>query len=269
MTRGSSTLRQTYTLTNTGGTASPRTSCGTWTEISASTRAPMTALRPPAPTATRSRSSTSSRPAHRVLLIDGSLAGDETPTAWTIQPFNYRPVIEVPRASPPRTRHVFNDNGISSPTARTTSRSASSGTRRSPRARASCSRPRRDARRREPRSHAAPTTTRPDRRSTSRQRRRSRRRPAHGRERDPAAARNGRDPAEREVRYTPASGTRAAIVHPYMRATTAAPRAQASRSPSGRTASPSPRPASAASAAHPAESTADRRAARTSRPAQP
>ena len=112
VTLGGSTLRQTYTLTNEGatdidahlvrhldgdlrsdgstddGAAASGAEGGTLTEFDAvGTAAP------------------------RVLLrIAGALGGDSTPDEWTVQPFNYRPVIEGAHGIPAGDNgRVFND----------------------------------------------------------------------------------------------------------------------------------------------------------------
>jgi hypothetical protein len=112
VTRGSSTLRQTYTLTNTGGTGISahlvRHLDGDL-RFDSSTDDGAAASGPDGHTLTELDSVGSGSP--RVFLrVDGSLAGDETPTAWTIQPFNYRPVIEGAQGIPAGDAGVvFND----------------------------------------------------------------------------------------------------------------------------------------------------------------
>ena len=110
--RGSSTLRQTYTLTNTGGTgvaANIVRHLDGDLRFDSSTDDGAAASSADGHTLTEFDAVATGSP--RVLLqITGSLAGDEAPTAWTIQPFNYRPVIEgalgIPAGDIGR---VFND----------------------------------------------------------------------------------------------------------------------------------------------------------------
>ena len=112
MTRGSSTLRQTYTLTNTGGTGLSahlvRHLDGDL-RFDSSTDDGAAASGADGHTLTELDSVGASSP--RVFLrATGSLDGDETPTAWTIQPFNYRPVIEGAQGIPAGDAgDVFND----------------------------------------------------------------------------------------------------------------------------------------------------------------
>jgi hypothetical protein len=112
VTLESSTLRQTYTLTNTGGS-----------EISAnlvrhldgdlrfdgSTDDGAAASGHDGHTLTEFDSTSTGVP--RVLLrLSGALGGDDTPDDWTIQPFNYRPVIEGAHGIPAGDNGlVFND----------------------------------------------------------------------------------------------------------------------------------------------------------------
>jgi len=109
---GSSTLKQTYTLTNTGGS-----------DISAhlvrhldgdlrfdgSTDDGASASGPDGHTLTEFDAASTNAP--RVMLeVTGALAGDETPDEWTIQPFNYRPVIVGAHGIPAGDNgNVFND----------------------------------------------------------------------------------------------------------------------------------------------------------------
>ena len=112
VTRGGSTLQQAYTLTNTGGTGVSahlvRHLDGDL-RFDSSTDDGAAASGPDGHTLTELDSVGTSSP--RVFLqVTGSLAGDETPTAWTIQPFNYRPVIEGAQGIPAGDAgDVFND----------------------------------------------------------------------------------------------------------------------------------------------------------------
>ena len=112
VTLGGSTLRQTYTLTNTGsadiGAHLVRHLDGDL-RFDSSTDDGAAASGADGHTLTEFDSAATAAP--RVLLrITGSLAGDETPDAWTIQPFNYRPVIEGAGGIPPGDSGlVFND----------------------------------------------------------------------------------------------------------------------------------------------------------------
>jgi hypothetical protein len=112
VTHGSSTLRQTYALTNTGSTGISahlvRHLDGDL-RFDASTDDGAGASGPDGHALTELDSVGAGSP--RVLLqVTGSLAGDETPDAWTIQPFNYRPVIEGAQGIPAGDAgDVFND----------------------------------------------------------------------------------------------------------------------------------------------------------------
>jgi Bacterial Ig domain/RTX calcium-binding nonapeptide repeat (4 copies)/Divergent InlB B-repeat domain len=102
VTLGGSTLRQTYTLTNTGGSgvgAHLVRHLDGDLRFDGSTDDGAAASGVDGTTLTEFDSVSSSVP--RVLLrLDGSLAGDQTPDEWTIQPFNYRPVIEGAQGIP-------------------------------------------------------------------------------------------------------------------------------------------------------------------------
>ena len=112
VTLGGSTLRQTYTLRNTGGgdigARLVRHLDGDL-RFDSSTDDGAAASGADGQTLTEFDSTATGAP--RVLLrITGSLAGDETPDEWTVQPFNYRPVIEGAGGIPPGdSRLVFND----------------------------------------------------------------------------------------------------------------------------------------------------------------
>ncbi len=109
---GGSTLRQAYTLTNTGGAAIEarlvRHLDGDL-RFDGSTDDGAAASGADGSTLSEFDSVGTSIP--RVLLrISGALAGDGSPDEWTIQPFNYRPVIEGAQGIPPGDNgHVFND----------------------------------------------------------------------------------------------------------------------------------------------------------------
>ena len=112
VTLGGSTLRQTYTLTNMGGadvSAHLVRHLDGDLRFDSSTDDGAAASGADGRTLTEFDSATPGPP--RVLLrITGSLAGDETPDEWTIQPFNYRPVIEGAGGIPPGDSGlVFND----------------------------------------------------------------------------------------------------------------------------------------------------------------
>ena len=96
VTLGGSTLRQTYTLRNTGSDdidARLVRHLDGDLRFDSSTDDGAAASGADGHTLTEFDSATTGAP--RVLLrITGSLAGDETPDEWTIQPFDYRPVIE-------------------------------------------------------------------------------------------------------------------------------------------------------------------------------
>ena len=112
VTLGGSTLRQAYTLTNTGGGAIDahlvRHLDGDL-RFDGSTDDGAAASGPDGSTLAEFDAVGTSVP--RVLLrISGALAGDGSPDAWTIQPFNYRPVIEGAHGIPAGDDgHVFND----------------------------------------------------------------------------------------------------------------------------------------------------------------
>jgi Ca2+-binding RTX toxin-like protein len=112
VTLGRSTLRQTYTLTNTGsaeiGARLVRHLDGDL-RFDSSTDDGAAASGADGHTLTEFDSAATAAP--RVLLrITGSLAGDETPDEWTIQPFDYRPGIEGAGGIPPGDSGlVFND----------------------------------------------------------------------------------------------------------------------------------------------------------------
>ena len=135
VTLGGSTLRQTYTLTNTGGSdiaAHLVRHLDGDLRFNGSTDDGAAASGPDGHTLTEFDSTSTGVP--RVLLqVAGALGSSETPDEWTIQPFNYRPVIEGAGGIPPRTAASSSTTrtAISLRTAPTTSRSASSGTRRS------------------------------------------------------------------------------------------------------------------------------------------
>jgi hypothetical protein len=112
VTLGGSTLRQTYTLTNTGNTdvaAHLVRHLDGDLRFDSSTDDGAAAGGADGRTLTEFDSAATGAP--RVLLgASGSLVGDETPDAWTIQPFNYRPVIEGAHGIPPGDSGlVFND----------------------------------------------------------------------------------------------------------------------------------------------------------------
>jgi Bacterial Ig domain/RTX calcium-binding nonapeptide repeat (4 copies)/Divergent InlB B-repeat domain len=109
---GGSTLRQTYTLTNTGGSevgAHLVRHLDGDLRFDGSTDDGAAANGADGRTLTEFDSVSSS--VRRVLLtVDGSLAGEQTPDEWTIQPFNYRPVIEGAQGIPQADNgHVFGD----------------------------------------------------------------------------------------------------------------------------------------------------------------
>jgi Ca2+-binding RTX toxin-like protein len=112
VTLGGSTLRQTYTLRNSGSGAIDahlvRHLDGDL-RFDSSTDDGAAASGADGHTLTEFDSATTGPP--RVLLrITGSLAGDETPDEWTIQPFDYRPEIEGAGGIPPgHGGLVFND----------------------------------------------------------------------------------------------------------------------------------------------------------------
>ena len=109
---GSSTLRQTYTLTNTGGSAISthlvRHLDGDL-RFDGSTDDGAAASGPDGQTLTEFDSSSTGVP--RVLVqITGALGSDQSPDEWTIQPFDYRPRIQGANGIPPGDNgHVFND----------------------------------------------------------------------------------------------------------------------------------------------------------------
>jgi hypothetical protein len=112
ITLGSSTLRQTYTLTNTGGTdlgANLVRHLDGDLRFDGSTDDGAASSGADGRTLTEFDSVSAAAP--RVLLqLTGSLAGDVTPDEWTIQPFNYRPVIEGAHGIPAGdSGDVFND----------------------------------------------------------------------------------------------------------------------------------------------------------------
>jgi Ca2+-binding RTX toxin-like protein len=112
VTLGGSTLRQTYTLRNTGGGdigAHLVRHLDGDLRFDSSTDDGAAASGADSQTLTEFDSAATGAP--RVLLkITGSLAGDETPDEWTIQPFDYRPVIVGAGGIPPGdSRLVFND----------------------------------------------------------------------------------------------------------------------------------------------------------------
>ena len=96
VTLGGSTLRQTYTLTNTGGSdiaAHLVRHLDGDLRFNGSTDDGAAASGPDGQTLTEFDSTSTGVP--RVLLqVAGALGSSETPDEWTIQPFNYRPVIE-------------------------------------------------------------------------------------------------------------------------------------------------------------------------------
>jgi hypothetical protein len=109
---GSSTLKQTYTLANTGGadiSAQLVRHLDGDLRFDGSTDDGAAASGPDGHTLTEYDSASTSAP--RVMLeLTGALGGDETPDEWTIQPFNYRPVIEGAHGIPPGDDgQVFND----------------------------------------------------------------------------------------------------------------------------------------------------------------
>jgi hypothetical protein len=108
VSQGGSTLRQTYTLTNNGGAAVSahlvRHLDGDL-RFDGSTDDGAAASGQDGHTLMEFDSVSSSVP--RVYLqITGALGSDQTPDDWTIQPFNYRPVIEGAQGIPP------GDNGV-------------------------------------------------------------------------------------------------------------------------------------------------------------
>ena len=108
VTLGGSTLRQTYTLTNNGGSAISahlvRHLDGDL-RFDGSTDDGAAASGPDGHTLMEFDSVSSSVP--RVFVqITGALGSDQTPDEWTIQPFNYRPVIEGAQGIP------AGDNGV-------------------------------------------------------------------------------------------------------------------------------------------------------------
>jgi hypothetical protein len=109
---GSSILKQTYTLANTGGadiSAQLVRHLDGDLRFDGSTDDGAAASGPDGHTLTEYDSASTSAP--RVMLeLTGALGGDETPDEWTIQPFNYRPVIEGAHGIPPGDDgQVFND----------------------------------------------------------------------------------------------------------------------------------------------------------------
>jgi Bacterial Ig domain/RTX calcium-binding nonapeptide repeat (4 copies)/Divergent InlB B-repeat domain len=112
VTLGGSTLRQTYTLTNIGGadvSADLVRHLDGDLRFDSSTDDGAAASDSDGRTLTEFDSAATGAP--RVLLeASGSLAGDQKPDAWTIQPFNYRPVIEGAHGIPSGDRGlIFND----------------------------------------------------------------------------------------------------------------------------------------------------------------
>jgi Bacterial Ig domain/Divergent InlB B-repeat domain/RTX calcium-binding nonapeptide repeat (4 copies) len=112
VTLGGSTLRQAYTLTNTGSTgigARVVRHLDGDLRFDSSTDDGAAAGGAEGRALTEFDSATTGAP--RVLLrITASLDGDATPDEWTIQPFNYRPVIEGAGGIPPADNGlVFND----------------------------------------------------------------------------------------------------------------------------------------------------------------
>jgi Ca2+-binding RTX toxin-like protein len=108
----SSTLKQTYTLTNTGGSdisANVVRHLDGDLRFDGSTDDGAAASGPDGHTLTEFDSVSNGAP--RVMLeLTGALGGDETPDEWTIQPFNYRPVIEGAHGIPAGDHeHVFDD----------------------------------------------------------------------------------------------------------------------------------------------------------------
>ena len=108
VTLGGSTLRQTYTLTNTGSsdisTHLVRHLDGDL-RFDGSTDDGAAASGPGGQTLTEFDSSSTGVP--RVLLqITGALGSDQTPDEWTVQPFDYRPKIQGANGIPPA------DNGL-------------------------------------------------------------------------------------------------------------------------------------------------------------
>lgn len=109
---GGSTLRQTYTLTNLGAAAlqvrAVRHLDGDL-RFDSSTDDGAAASGADGQTLTEFDSTTPGSP--RVLLrVTGSLGGDETPDEWTVQPFDYRPLIEGAQGIPATDNgDVFND----------------------------------------------------------------------------------------------------------------------------------------------------------------
>ena len=112
VTLGGSTLRQTYTLTNTGGSnraAHLVRHLDGDLRFDGSTDDGAAASGQDGHTLTQFDSTSTGVP--RVLLrITGALGSNETPDEWTIQPFNYRPVIEAAQGIPAGDDGVvFND----------------------------------------------------------------------------------------------------------------------------------------------------------------
>ena len=112
VTLGASTLRQAYTLTNTGGTQiDARLVRHLDGDLRFDGSTDDGAAASGAGGATLTELDSVSPAAPRVLLaVSGSLSGASTPDEWTIQPFNYRPVIEGAHGIPPGDNgHVFAD----------------------------------------------------------------------------------------------------------------------------------------------------------------
>ena len=109
---GGSTLRQTYTLTNTSGAVLDVSAVR---HLDGDLRFDSSTDDGAAASGTDGRAITefdSTAPGSpRVLLrITGSLGGDETPDVWTVQPFDYRPLIEGAQGIPVADHgDVFND----------------------------------------------------------------------------------------------------------------------------------------------------------------
>ena len=108
VTLGGSTLRQTYTLTNTGGSDLAEHLVRHFDgdlRFDGSTDDGAAASGPDGHTLTEFDSTPTGVP--RVLLrITGALGSSETPDEWTVQPFDYRPTIRGANGIPPA------DNGV-------------------------------------------------------------------------------------------------------------------------------------------------------------
>ena len=111
---GGSTLRQTYTVTNTGGagvsSALVRHLDGDLKFDGSSGIQDGAAASGPDGQRLSEPDSVSTAVPRAFLAVTGSLDGDQTPDRWTSQPFDYRPVIEGAGGIPPADGGVvFND----------------------------------------------------------------------------------------------------------------------------------------------------------------